>query len=517
MGLNTRMVLTTGLVLLSALLEVSLAQPELRLDVPEKVRTILGDPVTIPATFRTTRRIMSINWSKMQGESGARQPVMSSYPIADTTEAHAGYVGRVELVRQASLKIMKTRAEDEGTYVLVVAVEGLGPQERFVKLDLLVPPTVTVGPKDPQLTTAGRSVSLTCAVRDAKPNITSLHWEKGSAIIDSNRFDTKFSGGTLQNPNLVIRHVTRGDAGRYRCIVDHEIKSASAALNLQVLYAASIISISDSRTAVISESVTLQCTADGNPPPNVTWTRNGLPVRSSTRSLSRDVRLSSVVLPNVQLNASGTYVCTASNSVGKSDVKSLQLVVEEYSMDEKSSMIAILVGALAGGLWLIICLVLAVYFFRRRRERQEKKKFSFYYNMGRRGQETINKKLQEDTLDSGRHPNPQLPAKPMLPTAPNAGIETLRRTKKQRERRYAKAMYPYYPQDDNELCLEIDDVIEVLEGEDGGWCLGYLRGRIGLFPSNYVKFLTAKEASAAKLKDLHEAKDAVKLPTKGSI
>eukprot|EP00058_Branchiostoma_floridae_P028601 XP_002614092.1 hypothetical protein BRAFLDRAFT_67322 [Branchiostoma floridae] len=405
--------------LTSAEVTVSLAQSDLRLDVPTKVSTIVGDPVTIPATFRTTRRIMSILWSK-SGKENARQPVMSSYPIADTTEAHAG-------------------------------------------------------------------------------------------------FDTKFSGGTLQNPNLVIRHVTRGDAGRYRCIVDHVIKSASAALNLQVLYAASVISVSDSRTAVISESVTLQCTADGNPPPNVTWTRNGLPVRSSTRSLSRDVRLSSVVLPNVQLNASGTYVCTASNSVGKSDVKSLQLVVEEYSMDEKSSMIAILVGALAGGLWLIICLVLAVYFFRRRREREEKKKFSFYYNMGRRGQETINKKLQEDTLDSGRHPNPQVPAKPMLPTAPNAGIETLRRTKKQRERRYAKAMYPYYPQDDNELCLEIDDVIEVLEGEDGGWCLGYLRGRIGLFPSNYVKFLTAKEASAAKLKDLHEGKDAVKLPTKGSI
>ena len=54
-------------------------------------------------------------------------------------------------------------------------------------------------------------------------------------------------------------------------------------------------------------------------------------------------------------------------------------------------------------------------------------------------------------------------------------------------------MYCYRPAEENELALEVDDVIEVLEGEDGGWCLGYLRGRIGLFPSNYVKFLSASQ------------------------
>ncbi|XP_019614150.1 PREDICTED: CD2-associated protein-like [Branchiostoma belcheri] len=65
-------------------------------------------------------------------------------------------------------------------------------------------------------------------------------------------------------------------------------------------------------------------------------------------------------------------------------------------------------------------------------------------------------------------------------------------------RRFAKALYSYVPHEENELRLDVDDVIEVLEGEDGGWCLGYLRGRIGLFPSNYVKFIQDRRVAAAR-------------------
>ncbi|KAI8478705.1 hypothetical protein Bbelb_435650 [Branchiostoma belcheri] len=75
----------------------------------------------------------------------------------------------------------------------------------------------------------------------------------------------------------------------------------------------------------------------------------------------------------------------------------------------------------------------------------------------------------------------------------NAGIPTMRRAADKRGRRYARVMYPYLAQEGNELCLEVDDVIEVLEGDSGGWCLGYLGGDVGLFPSNYVKFLSSNE------------------------
>ncbi|XP_066296573.1 uncharacterized protein [Branchiostoma lanceolatum] len=275
--------------------------------------------------------------------------------------------------------------------------------------------------------------------------------------------------------------------------------------------------MSESQQVAVADHVTLQCIAEGNPPPNITWARNGRRLRSVTRSVSRDVRECSMVFENVGMNATGTYVCTADNNVDKSDVKSVMLTVDDSSPDVGST-VAILVGAIAGGLWLLVCMGLTFYFLRRRRQRAEKKRFSFYCKMGRTSHGPLGDTVQQDMLDMGRHPDLQLPEKSTMPSAPMSGIETLRRSKKLRERRYARAIYPYITQEDNELNLEIHDVIEVLEGEDGGWCLGYLRGRIGLFPSNYVRFITAKEAAAAKhVRDKLETMDSTHLPTKGSI
>ncbi|KAI8478703.1 hypothetical protein Bbelb_435630 [Branchiostoma belcheri] len=336
--------------------------------------------------------------------------------------------------------------------------------------------------------------------------------------------------------------------------------------------------MSDSVTSSLSDRVTLQCVADGNPPPNITWTKNGLKLKSRTHSLSSSVRASSIVLPKVMKNDSGTYLCVATNGVGEHDKKTLELTIKPSALMATLSWntIAVIIGATAGGLWVVVCVGITMYFIKRRREKKDKEKYAFYYKMGRK-QGTDEMDIKDGQTNDGP---PGKPPKP--PTDPYAGINTIRRqaAKKGRNaayklawfnqdefpalftttvfreayclytaravlsisrdlqkqfragegnvapaevagiggdltsgirlqnpaqthsrcgpnvianRRYAKVLYPYRPTEDNELCLEVDDVIEVLEGEDGGWCLGYLRGRIGLFPSNYATFLTASE------------------------
>ncbi|XP_035697887.1 protein amalgam-like [Branchiostoma floridae] len=495
------------------------AQSSISLTLPKSVNTIVGDPITLPATYQTQRRVISVVWNKLNPQdSEKRIPVFSYFPLLGSTESFGTYSGRAELAGKASIKIDATTVQDEGKYVLTVTVDGLPPEEGFVTVNMMVPPVVDVGPANPYVTASGRSASLTCAVKDARPNITSLYWEKDGVRVDNLRFDTKYSGGNIQSPNLLIRHVTRGDAGRYKCVADHVVRSASDALKMDVRYPASIISISDSLTGRAGDRITMQCVAEGNPLPNITWSRNGVRLRSDDRMLSRDVCASSLVLSNVPANATGTYVCTAVNNVGKSDVKSLLLSIRASRSGSGSVDALILVGSIAGGLWLLICLCLTIYFVRRRRQREEKKRFSFYYNMGKRQDERAEDRPGEETLEVTRHPNLKPPAKPRSPTAPYGGIETIRRTaSKSKVRRYARALYTYRPQEENELHLETDDVIEVLEGEDGGWCLGYLRGRIGLFPSNYVKFLSASQVSAAKLKELYDPTDAKSSSSKGSL
>ena len=73
--------------------------------------------------------------------------------------------------------------------------------------------------------------------------------------------------------------------------------------------------ISNNQTLNVGSSVTLNCSADGNPPPVISWTR-----------VSDN---SAVVFPltNIGLQHEGTYRCTANNSVGSAVTGDVSIVV----------------------------------------------------------------------------------------------------------------------------------------------------------------------------------------------
>ena len=51
----------------------------------------------------------------------------------------------------------------------------------------------------------------------------------------------------------------------------------------------------------------------------------------------------------------------------------------------------------------------------------------------------------------------------------------------------ARALYPYEPQQSDELLLEPNDMVNVLEKVSDDWWKGELNGRIGMFPATYVE------------------------------
>lgn len=65
-----------------------------------------------------------------------------------------------------------------------------------------------------------------------------------------------------------------------------------------------------------------------------------------------------------------------------------------------------------------------------------------------------------------------------------------------RERR-ARVVYSYKPVNDDELRLEVGDVIDVLDEVEEGWWRGNLKGRVGVFPSNFVKEMTEEDTQVA--------------------
>lgn len=50
-----------------------------------------------------------------------------------------------------------------------------------------------------------------------------------------------------------------------------------------------------------------------------------------------------------------------------------------------------------------------------------------------------------------------------------------------------KVVYPYEPQNDDELELKEGDFVRVLEICDDGWFIGLSDNRFGTFPGNYVE------------------------------
>lgn len=55
--------------------------------------------------------------------------------------------------------------------------------------------------------------------------------------------------------------------------------------------------------------------------------------------------------------------------------------------------------------------------------------------------------------------------------------------------------FPYAPQNEDELELKVGDIITIhsMELPDKGWWKGELRGKIGVFPDNFVKLMAPTE------------------------
>jgi len=55
----------------------------------------------------------------------------------------------------------------------------------------------------------------------------------------------------------------------------------------------------------------------------------------------------------------------------------------------------------------------------------------------------------------------------------------------------ARVVFSYVAENDDELTLNVGDTITILQKklEDAGWWKGELRGKVGVFPDNFVELL----------------------------
>ncbi|KAI8492455.1 hypothetical protein Bbelb_299080 [Branchiostoma belcheri] len=451
---------------------------------PSMVTATVGGTVTLEASYTSTAQLFALTWMKIDadGSDERKTTVYLWNPLKGEGKAMGPLSGRAEKVDQASLLIRDVEETDGGKYSITVIVENEGQEERTINLKVQVPPTVAVGPQDPYQAIYKTDVSLNCIVANAKPEITSLYWLKNRKPVDTTASgpSAKYKDGNTVFPSLVIRNISKEDAGTYTCVADHVTGPVEDSMVMKVSYPAQIVNVTyPQRVYVGDKGVRLFCAADGNPHAEVTWSKEGALPLIGMKALPGN---NTLVIPVVRRNDSGEYICTARNGVGRTDSKRIRLKLLAHNGVALAANYTQQMSQFARrGRWH----ELGSYgnAVRKRRKDRERENMSMYYKAAKEEFEYLAKKRL------GRKP-PEIMKKP--------GKEEMADVKERSDKgggrkKMVRAIYSYTPQDEDELTLKVGDVIEVIRGENGGWWFGYLNGQLGLFPSNYVEVIDPED------------------------
>jgi len=80
------------------------------------------------------------------------------------------------------------------------------------------------------------------------------------------------------------------------------------------------------------EPLEITCEFSGDPEPQVSWTKNGEPLVSSDAvALKYRNRVAVMTIPEVFPEDEGTYVCTATSSMGKTTTQCILKVLRKFT------------------------------------------------------------------------------------------------------------------------------------------------------------------------------------------
>ncbi|XP_065735248.1 hemicentin-2 [Phocoena phocoena] len=258
------------------------------------VRVLERQPVSLPCIILAGRPRPERRWLK----AGQPLPPGSQHSVR----------------ADGSLHLDQALLEDAGRYTCLVS-NAAGSQHRDVRLVVQVPPRIQPTATH-HITNEGVPASLPCVASGVPtPTVT---WTKETNALASR--DPHYN--VSKDGTLVIARPSAQDAGAYVCTATNAVGFSSQEMQLSVntkpriLVNGSCDADKPLRvTAKASDEVTLDCEAQGSPPPLVTWAKDSLPVPPVT---DRHCLLpsGSLHLAQAQLSDSGLYECTASNPAG---------------------------------------------------------------------------------------------------------------------------------------------------------------------------------------------------------
>jgi len=149
-------------------------------------------------------------------------------------------------------------------------------------------------------------------------------WKNGTRVVFVGeikiRNDDRMS---LDGSHMVIQGVTIWDSGGYYCEVETDIdQPITLKHNLQVLDPPVLEEVGERQlTSIYGSTISLSCRANGQPKPNITWSRE----EKRSEILGHGPELT---LTHIGRLDAGHYKCSASNGVGEPVSKAVYLTVQ---------------------------------------------------------------------------------------------------------------------------------------------------------------------------------------------
>ncbi|KAM6372038.1 LOW QUALITY PROTEIN: hemicentin-2 [Pluvialis apricaria] len=243
---------------------------------------------------------------------------VQSHPAVDITWYKDGHV--LQLDEEVTitpdsrvLQIPRLQLSSSGTY-MCVALNAAGREEKRFILTVHGPPGMEDAQQETLDADMGSPLVLTC--QDTGVPVPAVTWLKDGSPLESSPGQGLVSGGVqLQLSPLQPFH-----QGWYTCLARGPGTTARKDFKVLVRVAPRIASagVPSEHSVLEGRGVRLECRAEGQPTPHISWLKDGRPLGLQPPSRARMAPDgSSLLLEGLQAADSGAYTCLARNSAGE--------------------------------------------------------------------------------------------------------------------------------------------------------------------------------------------------------